>query len=198
MTQRGDIIEFQQVWSGLSYITLCKGSLVSCCVVDSQLHQRWCCSEKNPTELRAPGAVKNHCRVLWSVLCLVSDGVGGLYPWADSSEWMCIMHTHRCCQPLLERYVLGRNSVQGEQNTCDPSAVQSLLPWSLCSLAAPGPPVRLVFPEVRLTSVRIVWQPPEEPNGIILGKMEQQTLGWEWTDGDHSKLQLLGFPVPCT
>uniref|UniRef100_A0A671F9A5 Sidekick cell adhesion molecule 1 n=1 Tax=Rhinolophus ferrumequinum TaxID=59479 RepID=A0A671F9A5_RHIFE len=34
---------------------------------------------------------------------------------------------------------------------------------------APGPPVRLVFPEVRLTSVRIVWQPPEEPNGVILG-----------------------------
>ncbi|XP_069503689.1 protein sidekick-1 [Ambystoma mexicanum] len=33
----------------------------------------------------------------------------------------------------------------------------------------PGPPVKLVFPEVRLTSVRIVWQPPEEPNGIILG-----------------------------
>ena len=30
--------------------------------------------------------------------------------------------------------------------------------------------MRLVFPEVRLTSVRIVWQPPEEPNGIILGK----------------------------
>ncbi|KAM7007347.1 protein sidekick-1 [Passerculus sandwichensis] len=27
----------------------------------------------------------------------------------------------------------------------------------------------MVFPEVRLTSVRIVWQPPEEPNGIILG-----------------------------
>nr|XP_023670687.1 protein sidekick-1 isoform X1 [Paramormyrops kingsleyae]XP_023670688.1 protein sidekick-1 isoform X1 [Paramormyrops kingsleyae] len=33
----------------------------------------------------------------------------------------------------------------------------------------PGPPVRLVFPEVRLTSVRVVWQPPTEPNGIILG-----------------------------
>jgi hypothetical protein len=30
--------------------------------------------------------------------------------------------------------------------------------------------VRLVFPEVRLTTVRIVWQPPEEPNGVILGK----------------------------
>lgn len=58
--------------------------------------------------------------------------------------------------------------------------------------------MRLVFPEVRLTSVRIVWQPPEEPNGIILGKMEQQTPGWEWRDGEQSKLQLLGFPVPCT
>uniref|UniRef100_A0A8D1LD09 Sidekick cell adhesion molecule 1 n=1 Tax=Sus scrofa TaxID=9823 RepID=A0A8D1LD09_PIG len=41
---------------------------------------------------------------------------------------------------------------------------------------APGPPVRLVFPEVRLTSVRIVWQPPEEPNGIILGK--DSTASW--------------------
>ncbi|XP_017262335.1 protein sidekick-1 isoform X1 [Kryptolebias marmoratus] len=33
----------------------------------------------------------------------------------------------------------------------------------------PGPPVRMVFPEVRLTSVRVVWQPPIFPNGIILG-----------------------------
>ncbi|KAG5278462.1 hypothetical protein AALO_G00099230 [Alosa alosa] len=33
----------------------------------------------------------------------------------------------------------------------------------------PGPPVRLVFPEVRLSSVRVVWQPPAEPNGIIMG-----------------------------
>ncbi|XP_065110429.1 protein sidekick-1 isoform X1 [Paramisgurnus dabryanus] len=33
----------------------------------------------------------------------------------------------------------------------------------------PGPPVRLVFPDVRLTSVRVVWQPPSEPNGIIMG-----------------------------
>ncbi|XP_053552715.1 protein sidekick-1 [Bombina bombina] len=33
----------------------------------------------------------------------------------------------------------------------------------------PGPPMRIVFPEVKLTSVRIVWLPPEEPNGVILG-----------------------------
>lgn len=37
--------------------------------------------------------------------------------------------------------------------------------------------MRLVFPEVRLTSVRIVWQPPEEPNGIILGKTQQDPAG---------------------
>nr|XP_043884140.1 protein sidekick-1-like [Solea senegalensis] len=33
----------------------------------------------------------------------------------------------------------------------------------------PGPPVRMMFPEVRLSSVRVVWQPPTNPNGIILG-----------------------------
>uniref|UniRef100_A0A4W3KFY3 Sidekick cell adhesion molecule 2 n=1 Tax=Callorhinchus milii TaxID=7868 RepID=A0A4W3KFY3_CALMI len=32
----------------------------------------------------------------------------------------------------------------------------------------PGPPVGILFPEVRATSVRLVWQPPTEPNGIIL------------------------------
>ncbi|XP_049577112.1 protein sidekick-1 isoform X1 [Syngnathus scovelli] len=33
----------------------------------------------------------------------------------------------------------------------------------------PGPPVRVVFPEVRLSSARVVWEPPTNPNGIILG-----------------------------
>ncbi|XP_048465695.1 protein sidekick-1 [Rhincodon typus] len=33
----------------------------------------------------------------------------------------------------------------------------------------PGPPLRLLFPEVQLTSLRVVWQTPENPNGIILG-----------------------------
>ncbi|XP_077460380.1 sidekick cell adhesion molecule 1b [Stigmatopora argus] len=33
----------------------------------------------------------------------------------------------------------------------------------------PGIPVRVVFPEVRLSSVRVVWEPPTNPNGIILG-----------------------------
>ncbi|XP_010001108.1 PREDICTED: protein sidekick-2-like [Chaetura pelagica] len=33
----------------------------------------------------------------------------------------------------------------------------------------PGPPVGILFPEVRTTSVRLIWQPPAAPNGIILG-----------------------------
>lgn len=40
--------------------------------------------------------------------------------------------------------------------------------------SVPGPPVRLMFPEVRLTSVRVVWQPPSEPNGIIMGKRKHK------------------------
>uniref|UniRef100_G1KQC3 Sidekick cell adhesion molecule 2 n=1 Tax=Anolis carolinensis TaxID=28377 RepID=G1KQC3_ANOCA len=35
----------------------------------------------------------------------------------------------------------------------------------------PGPPVGILFPEVRTTSVRLIWQPPAAPNGIILGKL---------------------------
>ncbi|XP_066498621.1 protein sidekick-2 [Hoplias malabaricus] len=32
----------------------------------------------------------------------------------------------------------------------------------------PGPPVGILFPEVRTNSVRLIWQPPAQPNGIIL------------------------------
>lgn len=37
------------------------------------------------------------------------------------------------------------------------------------SVTVPGPPVGILFPEVRTTSVRLIWQPPAQPNGIILG-----------------------------
>ncbi|ETE68990.1 Protein sidekick-2, partial [Ophiophagus hannah] len=36
----------------------------------------------------------------------------------------------------------------------------------------PGPPVGILFPEVRITSVRLIWQPPAAPNGIILANVE--------------------------
>lgn len=32
----------------------------------------------------------------------------------------------------------------------------------------------ILFPEVRTTSVRLIWQPPAAPNGIILGKSRPQ------------------------
>ncbi|XP_064858598.1 protein sidekick-2 isoform X4 [Oncorhynchus nerka] len=32
----------------------------------------------------------------------------------------------------------------------------------------PGPPVGILFPEVRTTSLRLIWQSPSQPNGIIL------------------------------
>ncbi|XP_048761303.2 protein sidekick-2-like isoform X2 [Ostrea edulis] len=35
----------------------------------------------------------------------------------------------------------------------------------------PGPPVRLWFPEVTSNTVKIMWSPPLEPNGIITGYM---------------------------
>lgn len=34
----------------------------------------------------------------------------------------------------------------------------------------PGPPVGILFPEVRTTLVRLIWQSPSQPNGIILGQ----------------------------
>lgn len=49
--------------------------------------------------------------------------------------------------------------------------------------------MRLVFPEVRLTSVRIVWQPPEEPNGIILGK--GTAVGKEFTAQREMTIRLI-------
>lgn len=46
-----------------------------------------------------------------------------------------------------------------------------VLAWCviLCVIV-PGPPVGILFPEVRTNSVRLIWQPPAQPNGIILGE----------------------------
>ena len=52
----------------------------------------------------------------------------------------------------------------GAEQPAAPSPAPPLCP------PVPGPPVGILFPEVRTTSVRLVWQPPAAPNGIILGK----------------------------
>lgn len=36
----------------------------------------------------------------------------------------------------------------------------------------------ILFPEVRTTSVRLIWQPPAAPNGIILGKPLPSPVPW--------------------
>uniref|UniRef100_A0A803W335 Sidekick cell adhesion molecule 2 n=1 Tax=Ficedula albicollis TaxID=59894 RepID=A0A803W335_FICAL len=41
----------------------------------------------------------------------------------------------------------------------------------------PGPPVGLLFPEVRTTLVRLIWQPPAAPNGVILGRWGASRAG---------------------
>ncbi|XP_035870614.1 protein sidekick-1 isoform X1 [Phyllostomus discolor] len=73
---------------------------------------------------------------------------------------------------------------------------------------APGPPVRLVFPEVRLTAVRIVWQPPEQPNGIILerpapprellvpqAEVTARSLRLQWVPGSDGASPIRYFTV---
>ncbi|TSK31292.1 Protein sidekick-1 [Bagarius yarrelli] len=47
----------------------------------------------------------------------------------------------------------------------------------------PGPPMRLVFPEVRLSEVTVVWQPPVDPNGIIMGYQ----VAYRLDSGDPNK-----------
>uniref|UniRef100_A0A8C8RVJ0 Sidekick cell adhesion molecule 2 n=1 Tax=Pelusios castaneus TaxID=367368 RepID=A0A8C8RVJ0_9SAUR len=47
----------------------------------------------------------------------------------------------------------------------------------------PGPPVGILFPEVRTTSVRLIWQPPAAPNGIILAYQITHRLNTTSTNG---------------
>ncbi|XP_064009715.1 protein sidekick-1 isoform X2 [Pogoniulus pusillus] len=77
-------------------------------------------------------------------------------------------HTQSCLLSGLRKYMLYEIQVLAFTRIGD-GVPSSPAVMERTKDDAPGPPVRLVFPEVRLTSVRIVWQPPEEPNGIILG-----------------------------
>ena len=38
-------------------------------------------------------------------------------------------------------------------------------------VTVPGPPASVWFPEVSNTLAKITWEPPREPNGIIIGYM---------------------------
>ncbi|XP_035414658.1 protein sidekick-2 [Cygnus atratus] len=54
----------------------------------------------------------------------------------------------------------------------------------------PGPPVGILFPEVRTTSVQLIWQPPAAPNGIILAY--QLTHRLNTTVANAAAVEVLG------
>ncbi|XP_035198393.1 protein sidekick-2 isoform X2 [Oxyura jamaicensis] len=54
----------------------------------------------------------------------------------------------------------------------------------------PGPPVGILFPEVRTTSVQLIWQPPTAPNGIILAY--QLTHRLNTTAANAAAVEVLG------
>ncbi|XP_035389365.1 protein sidekick-2 isoform X2 [Electrophorus electricus] len=53
----------------------------------------------------------------------------------------------------------------------------------------PGPPVGILFPEVRTTSVRVIWQSPSQPNGIILAY--QITYRLNFTNSNTATVDVL-------
>ncbi|KAM9296045.1 protein sidekick-2 [Gastrophryne carolinensis] len=57
----------------------------------------------------------------------------------------------------------------------------------------PGPPVGILFPEVRTTSVRLIWQSPAAPNGIILAY--QITYRLNTTNANTATVEVLNPSV---
>ncbi|KAG9337888.1 hypothetical protein JZ751_027540 [Albula glossodonta] len=53
----------------------------------------------------------------------------------------------------------------------------------------PGPPMGIFFPEVRTSSVRLIWQPPTQPNGIIVAY--QITYRLNSTNSNTAVVELL-------
>nr|XP_033817053.1 protein sidekick-2 isoform X2 [Geotrypetes seraphini] len=82
--------------------------------------------------------------------------------------WVAEGNSSRSAQLVnLGKYVLYEIQVLAFTRIGDGiSSTPSILERTLDDV--PGPPVGILFPEVRTTSVRLIWQPPAAPNGIIL------------------------------
>ena len=61
------------------------------------------------------------------------------------------------------------NTLDSRGVVVSPEILSCVVYYAFCFPAVPGPPVGILFPEVRTTSVRLIWQSPSQPNGIILG-----------------------------
>lgn len=97
-------------------------------------------------------------------ICIKNFRAWSVFPAAD---WNVLP-----CNSLFEDVACVRESflnpcmyMYGTCNTC------TLIGWFYVFHVVPGPPVGILFPEVRTTSVRLIWQPPAQPNGIILGQL---------------------------
>uniref|UniRef100_A0A8C6T0U0 Sidekick cell adhesion molecule 2b n=1 Tax=Neogobius melanostomus TaxID=47308 RepID=A0A8C6T0U0_9GOBI len=90
------------------------------------------------------------------------DSDNGVYFWTVEGN-----ATHSVQLTGLGKYVLYEIQVLAFTRIGDgrPSS-PPILPRTLDDV--PGPPVGILFPEVRTTSVRLIWQSPSQPNGIIL------------------------------
>ncbi|KAK7919239.1 hypothetical protein WMY93_010523 [Mugilogobius chulae] len=98
----------------------------------------------------------------YKVVYKEKDSDNGVHFWTVEGN-----ATHSVQLTGLGKYVLYEIQVQaftriGDGRPSSPPILERTLD------DVPGPPVGILFPEVRTTSVRLIWQSPSQPNGIIL------------------------------
>lgn len=72
-------------------------------------------------------------------------------------------------QSWSEPLMMVGTTIHNKQTVAFLNNQMCLYKFMIFLFSVPGPPVVILFPEVRTTSVRLIWQPPSQPNGIILG-----------------------------
>ncbi len=72
-------------------------------------------------------------------------------------------------QSWSEPLMMVGTTIHNKQTVAFLNNQMCLYKFMIYLFSVPGPPVVILFPEVRTTSVRLIWQPPSQPNGIILG-----------------------------
>ncbi|KAM4664358.1 protein sidekick-2 [Discoglossus pictus] len=130
-----------------------------------------------PTNVSALATTSSSILVRWSEIPEPERnglilGYKVLYKEKDSdgppNVWLVEGNSSRSAQMTgLGKYVLYEIQVLAFTRIGDGAAsTPTILERTLDDV--PGPPVGILFPEVRKNSVRLIWQPPATPNGIIL------------------------------
>ncbi|XP_053310046.1 protein sidekick-2 [Spea bombifrons] len=129
-----------------------------------------------PTNVSALATTSSSILVRWSEIPEAERnglilGYKVLYKEKDSDSpsqfWLVEGNSSRSVQLSgLGKYVLYEIQVLAFTRIGDGAASSAIFERTLDDV--PGAPVGIFFPEVRNTSVRLIWQPPANPNGIIL------------------------------